>query len=408
MKTELINEIIQFIKDRNISETALSSLKEMNLMNFLHEVQFGELGNYSAQLSKISYPNISKIPLTTADLLFLAQHTDINKFGTYENNSNQTFSEFIFDNIKQLSHDMIHFNELKNLINEKTDFTNQSGFQTNYLEIALTSDLFNFYNQDKIIKSYNVNQKTGFDFNGGMTALQRILHSPKLISATHNFKPEWIEVLANKTQFSEEDLTLLIDKKDQLSSHFNTIMQAHAKESYIKNTNPFILIKRHIIEGHLKGVFSDNDLIGFIDGYFDKDYSVNLINKQARFKEFSDKGNLMIKLLKEIKEIPYVLQDRILAIECLPASNTFHLNETITTDSEGNQSILIRKFEPNQVHEKRVSDDVLFYLAKKADESLKNASTSTRDPRLDKNLISQMITGLRNISSEHHKNKLKN
>lgn len=383
-------ELISLIQTKNTDSSSLAIYKTVNLVDFLYDLEYGtrSKSNPSHYDDK---PLERTFPLNSSDMLFLAQHTDINQYGTYEHNSNKHLIVFLEN------HPELQSSELFKHIKLKNNITKPSG---EFLLAALKTNLFPSYTIEKMITEDNVNRIYSHDF---ANVLQHLIFDTNSLDKLNKLPASVFDKILSKTKYYDRDrerkdlLDTLFDNIDSLPHDLKNTVLTTGKKTYLQTVNKEVLVIHLILEGKKSNFFSEEDLKGVVDHFVGTDFSTNIINKKEKQKSFADHGNKLIQFLKLVENIPPNLKDKIEQLENHPNSTTIHHVWRGPSQSEAEP---FREF-PTPEFKKHVSDDILNYMFNKAQLALNHSSDLTIES--DKGMVSSMINKIRrNINSSNN------
>lgn len=376
-------ELISLIQTKNIDSPALDIYKTVNLVDFLYDLEYGT----RSKVNPSHYNDTSltrKFPLNKSEILFLAQQTDINQYGTYDCNSNKHLVVFLANHPELQSSELFEFIRLKNTIQKPSG---------EFLLAALKIDLFPAQTIDKMINENNVNRIYSHDFSN---VLQHLILDTNSLEKLNQLPVSVFDKILSETKYYDIDrerkdlLDTLFDNIDSLPHALKNIVLTTGKSTYLNTINTEILIIDLILEGKKPGCFSDIELKGVVDKFIGTDFSIPLMNKKDRQKEFAHRGNKLIQFLKLIDNLSYTLKEKIELLENHPNSTTVHHVWRGPSQSEAEP---FRAF-PTPEFKKHVSDDILDYMFNKAQYALNQSSDLTRESERD--MVFNMIGKIRN------------
>lgn len=365
MENEYINDIVSIVKCHTQSKEAISLYKQLNIVDFIRDVELEcSIHNNPSQTQQTC-----EFVLSSRDLLFLCDYTDINKLGTYHDNLYKSFSECIVEHWEDLNHNVVDFYQLISEIRKKTNFRQITGYHKNLLEICLTTSLFSTAQLMQLLNHSDVNVPL---HKCGSTALQHILSSDKAIAKLNELPSKVLEKLFQNTKYNHYNyqgidvLETLWAKKHLLKEDTQHCMDRICKPLFLKQIEKNYLILECIFYGKKKDLFSEKELKQFIDDYIGLDFSINFINKNHKMHVWNYKAKNLVSYIQHIENLPEHLVEKIKEIENHPQ---FIIAQQSTPSSVGISEPYLVIDHPLT---KQVSDHVLYYILEKCELVFKN------------------------------------
>lgn len=380
----IANPVMKLIKSRQLDDDALLIYQSLNIVDFIHTLELDYQKNNQDNSDKLD-----ELPLMTSDLIFLLDYININCLGTKLGNLNKSFSECLVQYWEHFMNQPIDFWILVKELGNRTDFNQPCGYNKNFIEIALTTPLYNVQKISYIMSHCDSNVL----LNSGYTALENILNSEDSLKKLHYTSSIWIETLLARTNYTQlnkdclDCLDLLWSKRNNLNEFWNYCIYYIAKPLYLSQQNKELLVLDCIFNGKKLGLFSEDELRNMIDNYIGHDFSIPFFHKFDRSSDFANKANILIKLLKNTDNMPDDLKDKIEILESHPKSTTIYY--TWTHESQKTCEP-VRKF-PDPVYQKYFSDNLYFYIFEKAQEALHHSLHL----HIDKGIVFNMFSKLR-------------
>lgn len=359
----LANPVMKLIKSRQLDDDALLIYQSLNIVDFIDSLDLAYKKN-----SQISSEKLDELPLTTTDLIFLLDYININSLGTQSTNLKKSFSECLVQHWEHFMKQPIDFWILVRELGSRTDFNQPCGYSKNFIEIALTTPLYNVQKIGYIMNHNDVN----ILLHSGSTALENILNNEDSLNKLQSTSSIWIESLLSRTDYTQlniehlDCLDLLWNKKDNLNELWNHCIEYIAKPLYLSQQNKEILVLDCIFHGKKLGLFSELELKNMINNYIGHDFSIPFFHKFDRSGEFANKANILIKLLKNTESMNDDLKENIEILESHPKSTTVYYTWTHESQTTCEP---VRKF-PDPIYQKHFSDDLYYYIFEKAQEAL--------------------------------------
>ena len=365
MNNDYINDVVSVVKCHTQTTEAIALYSELNIVDFIRDVEL----ECSTNNENNNTLEPSFFPLTSRDLLFLSQHTDINKLGSYPDNLYKSFSECVVEHWEQLNNHVVDFYQLISEIRKKTDFKKTTGYNKNLLEICLTSSLFSPVQLMHLLKNSDINIPL---YKSGDTALQNILTSDKSILKLNQLPCEITETLLHKTKYNHYNyqgvdvLETLWKKNHLLSEHIQHCITTISKPLFLKQLDIHYLILECVFYGKKKDLFSEKELKNFIDDYINLDFSINFLNKNTKMHTWNYKAKTLVSWINKIQDLPEHLQQKLKEIENHPQylAAAHILPSQIGID----EPYLVIDYPIK----KQVSDHVLYYILEKCELVFKN------------------------------------